>query len=162
MKTQNVRNLEQYIDFHVVDKTGREVGTLDCLWSDHTGQAAFLGVRTGWFMGKTHVVPAHGAELNTAARAIRLPYDAQKIKDAPAYSGDATLDERTEREVYQYYNIQMQQAQAAPQGRSQEEARVQLSEEELKVGKRQVEYGGVRLRKIVRTETVTQPVELQR
>ncbi len=37
-----------------------------------------------------------------------------------------------------------------------------LREEELKVGKRQVTTGGIRLRKIVRTETVQQPVELQR
>jgi uncharacterized protein (TIGR02271 family) len=39
---------------------------------------------------------------------------------------------------------------------------VKLSEEELKVGKREVVAGGVRLRKIIRTETVNQPVTLQR
>ena len=37
-----------------------------------------------------------------------------------------------------------------------------MSQEELKVGKRQVEYGAVRLRKVIRTETVNQPVELSR
>jgi len=37
---------------------------------------------------------------------------------------------------------------------------MELSEEELRVGKRQVETGGVRLRKVIRTETVNQPVEL--
>ena len=31
-----------------------------------------------------------------------------------------------------------------------------------KVGKREVEYGGVRLRKVVKTEVVNQPVELTR
>jgi uncharacterized protein (TIGR02271 family) len=35
-------------------------------------------------------------------------------------------------------------------------------EEELKVGQRQVEAGGVRLRKIIKTEVVNQPVEVQR
>jgi uncharacterized protein (TIGR02271 family) len=39
---------------------------------------------------------------------------------------------------------------------------MKLSEEQLKIGKREVEAGGVRLRKIVRTETVNQPVELKR
>lgn len=39
---------------------------------------------------------------------------------------------------------------------------IQLKEEQVKVGKRDVEAGGIRLRKIVRTETVNQPVELQR
>src|SRR3954467_15486779 len=99
MKTQNVRNLEQYIDFHVVDKTGREVGTLECLWSDHTGQPAFLGVKTGWFMGKTHVVPAQQVDVNPAAQAIRLPYEASKIKEAPSYPANTELNEATEREV---------------------------------------------------------------
>jgi uncharacterized protein (TIGR02271 family) len=38
---------------------------------------------------------------------------------------------------------------------------IPLSEERLKVGKREVEAGGVRLRKVIRTETVNQPIELQ-
>jgi uncharacterized protein (TIGR02271 family) len=41
-------------------------------------------------------------------------------------------------------------------------ATIQLSEEQLKIRKREVEAGGVRLRKIVRTEVVNQPVELER
>jgi uncharacterized protein (TIGR02271 family) len=36
-----------------------------------------------------------------------------------------------------------------------------LSEEQVKVGKREVEGGGVRLRKVVRTEMVNQPVRLR-
>jgi uncharacterized protein (TIGR02271 family) len=51
---------------------------------------------------------------------------------------------------------------AAGQQAGREQASVTLREEELKVGKRQVEYGGVRLKKIVRTERVNQPVELKR
>jgi uncharacterized protein (TIGR02271 family) len=42
-----------------------------------------------------------------------------------------------------------------------QERTIPLSEERLNVGKRQVESGGARLRKVVRTETVNQPVELQ-
>ena len=38
---------------------------------------------------------------------------------------------------------------------------VALSEEQVKVGKRTVDAGAVRLRKIVRTETVNQPVEIR-
>src|SRR4051812_27790295 len=38
---------------------------------------------------------------------------------------------------------------------------IPLYEESLNVGKREVEAGAVRLRKIVRTETVNQPVELR-
>jgi uncharacterized protein (TIGR02271 family) len=171
MKNENQTDLSRYIGYTVVDRNGNKVGTLDCLWSDHTGEPAFLGVKTGWLLGRTHVVPAQRVEVNAAARTIRLPYDESKIKSAPSYEGDAQLDERTEREVATYYNIPWRQApetstqpsgQSQTQARGQEEARVQLSQEELKVGKRQVEYGAVRLRKIIRTETVNQPVELTR
>ena len=41
------------------------------------------------------------------------------------------------------------------------EATLKLSEEELKVGKREVIAGGMRLHKIVRKEVVSQPVELK-
>ncbi len=39
---------------------------------------------------------------------------------------------------------------------------VPLSEEEVKVGKRTVDAGAVRLRKVIRTEIVNQPVEIRR
>ena len=172
MKNQNQTDLSKFIGHRVVDRNGSDVGTLECLWSDHNGEPAFLGVKTGWFIGRTHVVPAQRAEVNTTGRTIRLPYDETKIKEAPSYDADAQLDERTEREVSTYYNIpwraaeqpmaQGQRQETRQEGRGQEAASVQLSQEEIKVGKRQVEYGGVRLRKIIRTETVNQPVELTR
>ena len=43
-----------------------------------------------------------------------------------------------------------------------EAVRVPITEEEVKVGKREVEKGAVRIRKEVHTETVNQPVELRR
>jgi len=186
--------LNRYIGYDVVDSANNKIGTLDCLWSDHTGDPAFWGVKTGWFFGKTHVVPANAAEVNERSRLIRLPYAEDMIKGAPAYDADLTLDEGTESEIYNYYHISgrgsegMREGQAtnrmreeqpyagarprfdtglehepsAPRPEGSEEARMQLSEEEVKIGKRQVEAGGVRLRKIIRTETVNRPVELQR
>jgi uncharacterized protein (TIGR02271 family) len=47
-------------------------------------------------------------------------------------------------------------------GQEPEDVRVPLTEEQLTVGKRQVEAGRVRLRKVVRTEQVAVPVELRR
>lgn len=159
-------DLTNYIGHDVVDNTRNKVGTLECLWTDHTGQPAFLGVKTGWFMGRTHVVPAHEATVSEQGRRIRVPYDAERIKSAPAYDGDVQLDDRTEREVCSYYGVPFEAQQAGQQttraGAGREKASVALREEELKVGKREVEYGGIRLRKIIRTETVNQPVELKR
>jgi len=176
-------DLNRYIDYDVVDKAGNKIGKLDCLWSDHMGEPAFLGVKTGWFFGKTHVVPAQAAEVSERSRLIRLPYSEEMIKGAPAYDADLTLDEATEREIYDYYHISgsregareelasedrprfdtgLEHEPSAPRPEGTEEARIQLSEEEVKIGKRQVEAGGVRLRKIIRTEVVNRPVELQR
>ena len=45
---------------------------------------------------------------------------------------------------------------------NQDMIEVPLTEEELKVGKRTVDAGQVRLRKVVRTEVVNQPVEVRR
>ncbi len=171
--TQNMepasRNLERYLDYDVVDQSDNKIGTLECIWSDHMGEPAFVGVRTGWILGKTHVVPADAVEVSEATRKIRLPYSEEKVKDAPSYPVDTEINEQQEREVYRYYGVGTE-AQATPAETAQTEttqttpemATIQLSEEELKVGKRKVEVGGVRLRKIVRTEPVNQPVELER
>lgn len=43
-----------------------------------------------------------------------------------------------------------------------DDATIRLKEEQLKIGKRRVEAGGVLLRKVVRTETTNKPVQLRR
>src|SRR5437899_1632446 len=170
MNTETKRSLEQYIDHNVVDQNGNKIGTLQCLWGDSSNEPAYLGVQTGWLFGKTHIVPADAAEINPAQRTIRLPYGEQKVKDAPSFDPGVELDTKTQQEVRSYYGAsgqrsqpaQRQAAQAAAGGQTAEAATVQLREEQLKVGKREVEAGGVRLRKIIRAETVNQPVELRR
>jgi len=118
---------------------------------------------------------------------LRLPYTQDKVKDAPTLDAESDMTEHLEGEVYRYYGIGqgttagmgqrtgtaagMAAAGASRPGSTagqehrhegREEARMQLSEEQLKIGKREVEAGGVRLRKVVRTEVVNQPVELRR
>lgn len=169
------RRLEQYVGYDVMDRSDNKIGTLECLWSDPTGNPEFIGVKTGWFLGKTHVVPAHNVEVNQNRSVIRIPYDEQKVKDAPSYDSDLEMSDATATEVKRHYGIrarEMRQEPASPRTEARapehtgkatpEMATIQLSEEQLKVGKREVEAGGVRLRKIVRTEVVNQPVELQR
>lgn len=172
MSSATQRNLQQYIDHAVTDQNGKKIGKLTCLWSDPQGEPVYLGVQTGWLFGKTHVVPAENAQVNNSSKTIRLPYFAEKIKDAPSYDATAEIDPNSEQEIRAYYNLSSESnppAQAqAPEGKQtarrgqQEGATVELHEEQVKVGKRQVEVGGIRLRKIVRTETINQPVELQR
>jgi uncharacterized protein (TIGR02271 family) len=177
------RNFENYIGHHVVDRDDEVIGKLSSLWTDESGEPAYLGVRTSWFSGKHHVIPAHAARIDNRRERIWVPFSVQAVKDAPAFDPDTQLSDADERQIEEYYSrfghqrsvgMQQQSTQMPAQsslgatsttqhtGRQAEEARVQLSEEQLKVGKRQVEAGGVRLRKIIRTETVNQPVTLQR
>jgi len=182
------RDLERYLGYDVVDRDGNGIGTLDCLWADHTGEPAFVGIRTGWFLGKTHVVPAQSVEVSERGQRLRLPYTEEKVKNAPAYDAADEMTSAMEREVYSYYGtagsslthattgtgaagtatqrtgeaLRSGRPETRREGSTREEATLQLSEEQLRIGKREVEAGGVRLRKIVRTEVVNQPVELRR
>ena len=170
-------NLERVAGYDVYDKNDEHVGKVTAIWADHTGQPAYLGVRTLWLIGKTHVVPAYGAQVNQQEQRIRLPYLKDHVKNAPNYDPDIELDFGKEQEVFSYYSSKGQPLpdlqpdrptaagtrDAGQTARTGEEARIALHEEQLKVGKRQVDTGaGVRLRKILRTETVNQPVELRR
>jgi uncharacterized protein (TIGR02271 family) len=164
-----------------VDRSDNKIGTLECLWSDELGEPAFIGVRTGWLFGKTHVVPADRVEVSEGGHRIRLPYAEGHVKDAPSYDSDAEMTAAIEEEVRRHYGTSRSASAAPPVATAPpvqastreplsaeppratpEMATIQLSEERLKVGKREVEAGGVRLRKVVRTEIVNQPVELKR
>jgi len=168
--------LDQVLTYDVYDKNDEHIANVSAVWADHTGQAAFLGVKTTWLLGRTHVIPAYAAEVNHAEKKIRVPYDKETIEKAPSFDPEAELDMNREREVFSYYRTRGPQlpefqeegrreaprpSPQRPAGR-EEATTMRLHEEQLNVGKREVEMGGVRLRKIIRTETVQQPVELKR
>lgn len=161
-------DLGRFIDYTVVDLEGHKIGTVDAVWEDHTGQPSYLAIRTGWLgLGKAHVVPAHTAQVSEIHRKIRLPYSSDQVKSAPTFDSQDDITAESEYTISSHFGLGQQRREnlddgVRPLDRSRDEARVQLKQEELKVGKREVEYGGVRLRKIVRTETVNQPVELKR
>jgi uncharacterized protein (TIGR02271 family) len=160
-------NSERLIGFEVQDQNANAVGKVHSVWTDESQQPVFLGVRTGWILGKNHVVPAHNAKVNSIRRIVQLPFSESQIKSAPAFDESAELADDDEASIFRHYGI----ARTANPGvsgtqcdtpRAEHEKTIPLREEKLKVGKREVEAGGVRIRKIVRTETVNMPVELKR
>ena len=164
-------DLGRFIDYTVVDQDGDKVGTVDAVWEDHTGQPYYLAVRTGWLgLGKAHVVPAENAEVHEQSRKIRLPYSADRMKNAPAFDCAADMDDDSHRSIRDYFGLRgTGSAEKTPRttaatgaARTQDEATIKLKAEDVKIGKREIEYGGIRLRKVVRTEIVNQPVELKR
>lgn len=109
------------IGHKVVDQRGDDIGTLEALWTDEdTGKIEFLGVKTGWIFGKTHVVPAHGVQVQDAY--VRVPYEADFVKDAPSYPPHEELSYAQEDEVYDYYGISREEATTAETVSTAEEA----------------------------------------
>lgn len=171
-------DLYRYLDYTVVDRNNEKVGTVDAVWEDQLGQPAYVGVKTGWLgLGKAHVVPAHRAEVSDATRKIRLPYSAEAIKNAPSFESQADVDDAAETRIGDYYRSygfdrdawqrerksgEWREGENIQERRGESDIHMPLREEEVRIGKREVESGGIRLRKIIRTETVNQPVELKR
>jgi len=182
-------NLERIAGFDVYDRNDEHIGSVSGIWTDRTGQPAYLGVKTLWLIGRTHVVPAHHAQVNAQEERVRIPYLKEEVRNAPSFDPDAELDFDKEQEVWSYYrgrgpglpDLQPKEGTQAPTGavppvvsptdrpeagvsrtETGETTAIPLHEEEIHVGKRQVETAGIRLRKVVRTEVVSQPVELKR
>jgi len=169
-------DLGRYIDYKVVDLNNDKIGTVDAVWEDQTGQPSYLAIRTGWLgLGKAHVVPAHSAQVNEERRKIKLPYSAELVKAAPTFESADDITSESEIRIRDYFGaalgnrgtynetyVDQPHRTTASTTNLDEDTKLRLKAEEVRIGKREVEYGGVRLRKIVRTETVNQPVELQR
>jgi len=163
-------------DYKVLDRNGDKVGTVNDLWPDDSNAGySFIGVHTGWLLGKNHIVPADGIQINHADRTVTLPLTAEAIKSAPDFDVSGDMEENEQLRIRRHYGDAI-----APTGRSSvptpspspvgrtknatstaDVVDVPLREEKVKVGTREVEGGSVRLRRIVRTETVNVPVELR-
>lgn len=171
-------------DYDVLDRNGRRIGPLTGFWVDEaTNKPEFASVKTGWLMGKNHVIPIRDAQIDHGNRAIRIQYEERLIRDAPGFAVDQDLSSDEEDRVYQHYGLQRSLRRSptglprggpatgaagnlprgelgrGEAGRTEE---IPLHEERVDVGKRQVEEGVVRLRKVVRTEVRDVPVELRR
>ena len=186
--TIDSNNTHDLFDYTVMDQAGENLGTLHSMWNNaETGRLEFLGVKTGWLFGSNHVVPADKAQIDGIGRTIQVPYLMSLIKDAPTVDADATVSEEQEAEIYRYYGgtqgtaastttratetatagtkaAATATAPAAPAKaqasgvKAGNDIEVALSEEQVK---RTVDAGSVRLRKVIRTEIVNQPVEIR-
>jgi uncharacterized protein (TIGR02271 family) len=161
-----------YKGYQVVDEQGLRIGHLAGVWEGNEphryANPKYLGVRTGWIFGLTHLVPAKGSQVDRKSRSVVLPYSASQVKNAPTSEPGHALGEEIERAVQRHYGSSTSpQRDEIGQAASSEqlgtgEVSIPLAEERVVVGKRAVEAGGIRLQKVVRTEIVHQPIELRR
>ena len=142
---------ENYLGYHVVDTNNEVIGKLNALWTDQSGQPAYLGVRTFWF-GKTHVFPAESAEMDTTRERIRVPYTVDSVREAPLFAADDELGIEDERIIREYFAACGYQRYQPPRENPAEQAPMPLSGEEVTTGIREGEDAG-RLHKFGSTET---------
>ena len=167
----------------MVDRDGDRIGNIDAIYvDDQTGEPEWALVNTGLFGTRSTFVPiaqaaAHGDQ-------VQVPYEKQRVKDAPNMDPDGHLSEQEEQELWRHYGLEYGGGYAAAgttaetgtdraetyedrdtvgrdvSGPTTDQAMTR-SEEELRVGTQTRERGRARLRKYVVTEThqVTVPVQ---
>ena len=166
----------------MVDRDGDRIGNIDAIYvDDQTGEPEWALVNTGLFGTRSTFVPiaqaaAHGDQ-------VQVPYEKQRVKDAPNMDSDGHLSEQEEQELWRHYGLEYGGGYAAAgttgetgTGRAETyddrdtvgrdvsgpttDQAMTRSEEELQVGTETRERGRARLHKYVTTEqqTVTVPV----
>src|SRR5918992_1036941 len=172
----------------VYSSDGDKIGSVEELFLDEdTRQAEWIGLGTGFFGTKRVLVPVAGVDVRDDA--VYVPYAKDHVKGTPDLDGDA-ISQETESRLYAHYGLpyserrsetglpERSDANADPEGiadtglqpgtpdspgdTTEGTPTVTRSEEELRVGKRETEAGGLRLHKWVETEQVEVPGDLRR
>jgi uncharacterized protein (TIGR02271 family) len=111
--------LEQIQGLDVVDGSGKKVGSVGQVYlDDESGQPEWVTVKTGMFGTGESFVPLSEASFDGGA--VSVPFDKDKVKDAPRVDADEHLDPEQERELYRYYGRDYGTAAAAAGGRQTE------------------------------------------
>jgi len=167
---------------------GEKLGTIDEIYLDsETGEPEWALVSTGMFGTKSTFVPI--ANATDQGGTIQVPFDKQRVKDAPKMDPDGQLSQREEAELYSHYGMDYSESQSdsgLPEGgagvgttdttRTEDvegtvghdtsgpttDNAMTRSEEELQVGTQQREAGRVRLRKYVTEHEETRQVPVRR
>jgi uncharacterized protein (TIGR02271 family) len=160
---------------NAVDSNGEKIGTVEEIYIDaETGKPEWVAVKTGMVGSKLSFIPI--AEATETGGQVRVPYDNQQVKDAPAVESDHELSQDEEANLYRHYGLGYSEARSdsgLPRGSGRDtvgrdtsgpttDDAMTRSEEELRVGKASRESGRARLRKYVVTEQVQQTVPVQR
>ncbi len=166
---------------NVVGSDDAKIGGIGQIFlDDKTGQPEWVTVKTGLFGNAESFVPLHDADAS--GNDVRVPYDKNKVKDAPRVSdSDGHLDETEEHTLFEYYGLNGTSTPTETPATTSEttsddaagtvgrdtsgpttDSAMTRSEEQLHVGTEKVATGKARLRKYVVTENVTKTVPVTR
>src|SRR5829696_6324602 len=151
---------------------GDKIGSVEEVFVDEeTGRPEWLGIGTGLLGTKRVLVPVLG--LQQTGDGFQVPYAKEQVKETPDVDSDE-IGQDLEARLYSHYGLGYSERESgsglpegepstsAPHGATVGEGDVVRSEEELRVGKRDVEAGRARIRKWVETEPAQVDVDLHR
>jgi uncharacterized protein (TIGR02271 family) len=161
---------------NVVSTDGTKIGSIGQVYlDDQTSQPEWVTTSTGLFGTSESFVPLEGATVS--GNDVVVPFDKDKVKDAPRMGEDGHLSEQEEAELYRYYGLDYGTTSvdtdhtvsdhtvsdhAGTVGHDTSgpttDTAMTRSEEQLHVGTERREAGRARLRKYVETEQVTETV----
>ncbi|QYC44132.1 Stress response protein YsnF [Nonomuraea coxensis DSM 45129] len=97
--------IRHLFDCHLVGSDGQSIGQVGQVYlNDRTGDPEWVTVRTGMFGMKETFVPLAGS--HRSGDEIRVPFDKDKIKDAPNIDVDGHLSIEEEARLYRHYGLQ--------------------------------------------------------
>ena len=158
----SVDELREIRNAPVYTSDGEEFGHVGEIWYDEdTREARYLKVGRGALGLRAVCVPVQGGTIREDG--FQLPYGRDQLEGSPDFGEDEEWTGEREREFASYYGDRGSGT-AAERGAdvSDADAAMTRSEEEVHVGKRDVDAGQVRLRKYVETEPVEMDVDLRR
>jgi uncharacterized protein (TIGR02271 family) len=159
--------------------TGEKIGTIEEIYLDNDTQAPeWAVVTTGLFGTKQTFVPIRDAA--PSGDGVTVPYDKERIKDAPRIDPDGRLSHEEERQLYRHYGLEYSEARSRsglPEGEGgatdrdavgrdvsgpTTDSAMTRSEEELRVGTSEREAGRARLRKYIVEDEVQTTIPVRR
>lgn len=174
MNTNAQVTMDRLAELHgspVFDQSGDKIGKVEEIYYDEaSNRAEWIGIGTGFLGTKRVLVPVEGAQASDEG--VTVPYAKDMVKDSPDIDSDP-IDPASEQALHSYYGTThrgygdarntLERGEARQTGlENVDEQAVTRSEEELRVDKRSVDAGSVRLRKWVETEPVQANVNLTR
>jgi stress response protein YsnF len=87
----------------VVDRDGDKIGKLEELYLDESERPAWGAITTGLFGRRQSFVPL--AEMQPAGDDLQVPFEKDRVKDAPNVDPDAQLSGEDEDRLYRHYGL---------------------------------------------------------
>ena len=149
----------------VRDAEGEKIGSVgDVFLDQETDRPAWIGVKTGLFGRHESYLPLEQVTEDEDGD-LRVPYDAQLVKDAPRIDPDVALTGGEEHALYRHYGRQYSETSDEPAGAApgDTDEAMTRSEEEVVVREGVPKPAErVRLRKVQVTEHQRRVVPVQR